>query len=286
METYQERMTRVCDYIAAHLEDDLSLEQLSSVASLSKFHFHRLFRDFVGISLYQYVQLLRLKRASYRLVFDPGSTVLDIALEAGFESSGAFSRAFKRNFGQAPSAFRRCPEWEPWHQHYQFPTPTQGAIMQVTIVPFETTPVAVLEHRGAPSRLLETVQQFISWRKATGLSPIASKATFGVCYDDPEGVPPEEFRFDICGAVDAPVPDNPQGVITKTIPGGECAVARHRGSHDLIGETVYYLYRNWLPESGREVRDFPVFFQYLNLFPEVPECDLETDVFLPLKSKS
>jgi hypothetical protein len=81
------------------------------------------------------------------------------------------------------------------------------------------------------------------------------------------GTPPELFRFDICGEVDSAVPENPQGVITKRIPGGRCARVRHISSTDRIGESVYPLYRKWLPESGEELRDF--FYNHLPL----PEAD-------------
>ena len=48
-------------------------------------------------------------------------------------------------------------------------------------------------------------------------------------------------------------------------------------------ESAYYLYREWLPTSGEDLRDFPLFFHYLNLIPETPEHELLTDVYLPLK---
>ena len=79
------------------------------------------------------------------------------------------------------------------------------------------------------------------------------------------------------------MPENPQGVSNKVIPGGRCAVVRHLGSHDRIAESAYYLYREWLPESGEELRDFPMFFHYLNLLPETHEHELVTDIYLPLK---
>lgn len=81
----------------------------------------------------------------------------------------------------------------------------------------------------------------------------------------------------------ATVPKNPQGVVNKLIPGGRCAVVRHCGSHDKMGESIYYLYREWLPQSGEGLRNFPLFFHYLNLMPETPEHDLVTDIYLPLK---
>ena len=155
--------------------------------------------------------------------------------------------------------------------------------MEVKIIDFEETAVAVLEHRGAPERVNDSARGFIQWRKESGLSPVKTSETFGVAYHDPDTTEPEEFRFDICGAVTAPVPDNSQGVVNKVIPGGRCAVVRHFGSHEKIGESAYYLYREWLPDSGEELRDFPLFFRYLNLMPDTPEHDLVTDVYLPLK---
>jgi AraC family transcriptional regulator len=127
------------------------------------------------------------------------------------------------------------------------------------------------------------VQRFIEWRKTSGLSAIKSSQTYGIAHDNPDTTPPETFRFDICGSVVEPVPENPQGVVTKTIPGGRCAVARHAGSRDRIGDSVYYLYRQWLPASGQELRDFPVYFRYLNLDIDTPEHEHLTDIYLPLK---
>lgn len=155
--------------------------------------------------------------------------------------------------------------------------------MQVNLLEFEETRVAVLEHRGPPELVNDSVKVFIDWRKQSGLSPVNSSRSFGLVYDNPETTPPAEFRFDICGEVSASVPDNPQGVINKVIPAGRCAVVRHHGSHNRIGECAYYLYRDWLPGSGEDLRDFPLFFHYLNLLPETPEHALVTDIYLPLK---
>jgi len=155
--------------------------------------------------------------------------------------------------------------------------------MEVSIINFEETRVAALEHRGAPELVNDSARVFIEWRKASGLSPLKTSKTFGIAYDDPETTQPEHFRFDICGSVTATVPDNPQGVVNKLIPGGRCAVVRHFGSHDRIGESAYHLYREWLPHSGEDLRNFPLFFHYLNLMSETPEHELLTDLYLPLK---
>jgi AraC family transcriptional regulator len=226
---------------------------------------------------------MRLKRASYRLAFNKSEKITDIGLDARFENPESFSRAFKHTFGQTPSGFRRKPAWEPWSQRYELPNRERNQKMEVQIVKFEEARIAVLEHRGTPLLVNDSVGIFIDWRKASGLSPLKSSKTYGIAYDNPDTTDPEQFRFDICGSVIEVVPENPQGVVNKTIPGGRCAVIRHYGSHDRIGTCAYYLYRDWLPESGEELRDFPLYFHYLNLLPETPEHELITDVYLPLK---
>jgi len=280
---YAARLRRVFDYIEKHLDDELTVERLSEVANFSKFHFHRQFSDYTGIGVFRYVQLMRLKRASYRLAFNPLDKVIDIALEAGFENPESFSRAFKHIFGQTPSAFRKSPEWAQWSEHYKLPSGERKHTMEVRIVDFPTTKVAVIEHRGPPELVNESVSKFIDWRWNTGLSPIATSNSYGVAYDNPETTAPEKFRFDICGTVSDDVPENDYGIVTKAIEGGRCATVRHHGSHARIGESIYPLYREWLPNSGEELRDFPLYFHYVNLMPATPEHELITDIYLPLK---
>lgn len=156
--------------------------------------------------------------------------------------------------------------------------------MNVKIVHVGSELVAALEHHGAPAVLNDSVRHFIEWRKSTGLSPVESSRTYGIVYDNLDTTLPADFRFDICGSVIEEVPVNAQGIITKLISGGRCAVVRHVGSRDRVGESVYYLYRQWLPKSGEELRDFPVYFHYLTLGFDQPESEQQTDVYLPLKS--
>lgn len=279
---YQQSIEKVCNHIYRHLDDSLDVEQLSEVAHFSKFHFHRLFLNAMGINVFQFVQLLRLKRASYQLVFHQEKRITDIAFEAGYDSHESFSRAFKKRFGQSPKAFRQNPIWADWHEHYQF-KPTRGQTkMEAEIIHFPEMKIAVMEHRGHPDKLNDSVSQFIAWRKETGLSPVTHSRSFGLAYDDPNVVQPENFRFDLCGEVQGEIPANSYGIINKTIPGGRCVKIRHYGSHDDMDETVYYLYRNWLAENNETPRDFPCFFEYINFFPEVAEHELITDVYLPL----
>lgn len=280
---YSERLRRICDHIERHLDEPLSLEALSRMAHSSPFHFHRQFTAWSGLPLYRYIQWLRLRRASWRLAFNPQDKVIDIALDAGFQNPESFTRAFKTAFGQSPRQFRQTPDWATWHQRVPKLALQEQHVMDVKIVEFPQTNVAMLTHQGHPDRVNDSAATFIEWRRTTGLSPVASSQTYGIAWHDPQTTPPEQFRFDICGSVSEPIPENAFGVVNAEIPGGRCAVLRHQGSLDSLSDSVWSLFREWLPGSGETPRDFPVFFQYLNFVHEVPEHALLTDIYLPLR---
>ncbi|MBB4040848.1 AraC family transcriptional regulator [Microvirga flocculans] len=285
---YHTRMQRVLAYIDEHLEQDLTVEMLSGVAAFSKHHFHRQFSSFFGIGVYRYIQLLRLKRASYRLAFRDREPVIQIALDSGYEGPEAFARAFKQRTKQTPSAFREEPHWAPWHDIHEQLNRARSLTMQtrfhadqVQIVNFPATPVAILEHRGDPRTIGDSIRRFIAWRKANGVTPRTSK-TFNVLHSDPDDTPPDEFRLGLCAATEK-VDANDDGIVAGMIPAGRCAVLRLKGSSDDLSPAVSYLYGEWLPKSGEELRDFPVFAERVTFFPDLPEHEAITDLFLPLR---
>lgn len=286
---YRARFRKVLEYIDAHLDHDLAVERLSSVAAFSKYHFHRQFTELFGIGVYRYVQLNRLKRASYQLAFREPMQIVDIALANGYEGPEAFSRAFRKSMGQSPTEFRKQPQWNPWYATYQplsalriTHMKTEERVEPVRIIHFQETKVAVLEHRGDPKLLGDSIRRFIQWRRQNALPPRIS-ATYNIVYDNPAETDPGDYRFDLCASTERAVADNPYGVVMKSIPAGRCAVLRHIGSDDTLAETVTYLYCEWLPQSAEELRDFPLYFQRVSFFPDVAEHEAVTDVFLPLR---
>ncbi|WP_233221999.1 AraC family transcriptional regulator [Allosphingosinicella deserti] len=285
---YRERMLRVLDHVDRNLDGDLTLDALSAVAAFSKHHFHRQFSAMFGLSVHRYVQLARLKRASYRLVFREEVPIIEIALDSGYEAPEAFARAFKERLGQSPRAFRKQPDWSPWHAAYapfhrartnQMSTPTDD---QIRIVDFPATRVAILKHRGDPRTIGDTIKRFIAWRKETGVRPPAS-ATFNILHNDPETSAADDYRLDLCAEISAPIVPNDAGIFDSEIAGGRCAVLRLVGSGDDLRAAIAYLYGNWLPSSGEEPRDAPLFVQRVRFFPDVPEHEAITDIFLPLQ---
>ena len=289
LQNYQVRMRRVLDYIDRHLDSELDLETVSGVAAFSKFHFHRQFTAAFGLSVHRYIQLARMKRASHQLAYMNAQSVTDIAMDAGYDAPDAFARAFRQRFGQSPSSFRKSPDWEPWLVAFGPLDNARSKFMQTTFTPDDVTirdvpptPVAIMQHRGDPAMLGATIQRFIAWRKAAGLHPRTSP-TFNVWRSERSPVSPADYSIDLCVGTSQPIKPNDPQVTAGEIPGGRCAVLRVVGNTDNLEPAALYLYRDWLPASGEDTRDFPIYCQRLSFFPEVPEHETVAELFLPLK---
>ena len=98
------RLSRVLQYIHAHLGESLDIRGMATIASLSRFHFARAFKASTGQSPYQYVSAKRLALAKLLLAQD--QPLADIALALKFSSQANFTRAFRREFGVSPGRYR------------------------------------------------------------------------------------------------------------------------------------------------------------------------------------
>ncbi|MEK4518183.1 AraC family transcriptional regulator [Paenibacillus sp. FSL H8-0122] len=93
------------EFIEQHLEEDLDLEKVAKAAGLSKYHFHRIFRKYVNKNVHEYIRARRLSQAANLLLYSE-TRILEIALQYGFESQEAFTRAFKEIYDLPPAQYR------------------------------------------------------------------------------------------------------------------------------------------------------------------------------------
>jgi AraC family transcriptional regulator len=100
-----QRLSRVLEYINAHLSDRLDLRVLAKEAGISRFHFAALFSKAVGATPHRHVQHLRMQAARLMLR-ETDKTMLEIAVTCGFGSASHFASAFRRHFSQSPTEYR------------------------------------------------------------------------------------------------------------------------------------------------------------------------------------
>lgn len=101
--TENEKVNQAVAFINDHLDEDLSLDRLAGVLYVSKSHLSHRFKEFTGLTLYQYIIKKRLVVA--RNMLREGAQVMDACLQCGFNDYSNFLKAFKREFGKSPKEF-------------------------------------------------------------------------------------------------------------------------------------------------------------------------------------
>ena len=145
------------------------------------------------------------------------------------------------------------------------------------------TRVAIIEHRGDRAALGATIQRFMAWRRGAGLSP-AMSPTLTIFRSERCPAVPAEYSIDLCVATDQPVHPGDGQVKAGIIPGGRRAVLRYPGNTNNLEPAALYLRRDWLPASGEQAGDFPIYCQRrLSLIPEMQAHEVVVELFLPLK---
>jgi AraC-like DNA-binding protein len=173
---------KALDFIEAHLFEPLSVEIIARFCNASPFHFSRRFTERQGESVMAYVRGRRLDKVAERLAAEPSISLASLALDCGFETQSAFTRAFTRAFGAAPGAFRRADTPESRKRSLRIKEPLQLIENLAHEGPIR---LAGLSDRFDPSsyvRISELWKRFNSlmmgWPGRLGeLKPSASSAT-------------------------------------------------------------------------------------------------------------
>jgi len=288
---YEERILRVLVLIQKNLDGEMSLYELARAAHFSPYHFHRIFRGMVGESLKEHIRRLRLERAALRLKHTDRS-VLEIALEAGYETHEAFSRAFRSLCGCSPSRFRSDNSLvyraDVPGVHYRENSPIEefkltsgGRTMDLRIEHLEPMRVAFVRHIGPYNQVSRAWEKLCARLGREGL--LAGGVRFvGLCHDDPEVTAREKIRYDACVTVDEDF-EAEADLGVQTIGGGEYAVVTHFGPYEDLGRTYGQLYGRWMPQNGRQPRSEPSLEFYLNDPDGADPEDLLTDIYAPLE---
>lgn len=286
---YLQRFARLLRQIDAQLDQTLRFEQLAALAHYSPHHFNRQFSALFGISPHTYVQLSRFKRAAWRLAYRQHDSITAIALDSGYENPESFSRAFRQQLGLQPSAFRLQPPWraldaltQPLQLIRNLPMHASPVLQDVRIIEQPAIALSIMQHHGDPLNIGDTIRRFIAWRKQHHLHP-SQHATYNIFYNDPHSVPSADYRCDLGVVTDGPIVDAEHGISAGMIPAGRVAVLRHIGSDDTLAQSIAFLYGQWLPQSGEQPRDFPLYAQRVTFFPDVPEHEAVVDLYLPLR---
>ncbi|MDR6991707.1 GyrI-like domain-containing protein [Luteimonas sp. 3794] len=277
------RIAAVAGQLQGLVAEGASLPPLATLAreaSLSPFHFHRVWRAATGETFGRTLTRLRLSRALQLLA--AGETVTQVALAVGYASPQALARTFRQTLGVTPAALRGQPAQATALLDRLQPPPPQIfqplAVELVEIAPFE---VVALRARGAFDDLDDAFGRLFGWAEAVGVVEDID-ALIGMPLGDHRDLPPHALQFD--AAVRLPGPATlPRPLRRVTITGGRHARVRHVGAYSGLEDMTDRLLAWWWPQSGERLRSAPLHYHFLDDPEQVAEADLRADILLPLE---
>ena len=107
MNEHIEAVQKMQDYIAAHLDNNITMTDLAKESQYSPWYSYRLFVDLLHMTPSVYIRRLRLSKSALRLR-DEKIKVIDIAFDTGFDSVDGYQRAFYKEFGCNPHEYAIC----------------------------------------------------------------------------------------------------------------------------------------------------------------------------------
>jgi len=261
----------------------MSLEELSSVANFSKFHFSRIFWGMTGETPFQFLARIRMEKAASLLIFNPKEPISEIAFQCGYSNLSVFSRNFKILFGISPTQWRHSNKSQTDRNHGQsLSNPGQTGKkslvylsdqyeplkwrtnmelckgVEVTELPKMT--IAYVRHVGpykGDEQLFEGLfNKLFAWAGPRGLLNQPGMKTVTVYHDDPEVTDEQNLRM----SVGLPVPADTKvdGDIGKMdIEEGKYAVAGFELGGQDYQKAWSWLFGEWFPASGFQPDDGP-----------------------------
>ena len=267
-------------YIESHLNEDVSLDAIAASVGVSRFHLSRAFSASVELPLAAYARARRLTVAAQALVVG-APDILAVALDAGYGSHEAFTRAFRQQFGLTPEQLRAQAHLD--HNTLQEAIRMHQAPDAPLAAPriVERDPLLIF---GLGERCRSNTGIPAQWgRFVPHLGHIpgqVGRVTYGViCNSDEAGT--HEY---ICGVEVSEFPAHPPEFSRLRISRQTYAVFEHREHISSIGNTWKTIWNQALPDSGYQAADAPAFERYSEQFDGRTGLG-GLEIWIPVKSK-
>jgi AraC family transcriptional regulator len=295
---------RALAHVEAHIAEPLDAFVLADRAAMSRHHFHRVFQSHLGLGVAEYITWRRLQRAC-ALLASGAEPVADIAWAVGYQSAQALAKAMRRELGATPTQVRRgqatvwtrllqaargLPEPQPL-EGVNAMDPNRFVELPAGLVALTATARGMVGHNLSRAAQQAFGELGLAVSRAGWADRVRSR--IALMPDDPQGADDPNCRYvagvvfglDLAtqaGACVQPAFDLTGSLAWLPIAPGPYAVFTHIGPYTTMHETWAAIYRDWLPASGRRLRDVPPVELSVSDPMHTPPERLHTEIWLPV----
>ena len=268
-------------YIENNFAGEITLDEIAGVAGVSRYHVSRVFGEAIGRPITRYVRGRRLTEAAKALA--SGATdILTVALDSGYGSHEAFTRAFREQFGLTPESVRAQRHLDNI-ELVEAVTMNQSVLSDLAEPRFETRNAFLVaglsvryDYESCGAGIPAQWQRFAPY---IGNVPGQSgSVAYGVRYNS------DDSGLDyLCGVEVGEFSQLAPELSRVRVPANRYAVFTHRGHIAAIRSTWHTIWNKWLPKSGHQLADAPDFERYGAEFdPRTGSGEVE--IWVPLKA--
>lgn len=259
-ETKQDRANIINNtyfYIYKNLETNICLDDLAKINSISKYHFHRIFKEETNKTPFEAITSIRLQKAANLLITNKYSTISQIADKCGYISHSSFIKAFKNKFTYTPTQWRRS-SYKKFSKEIlqEFPNKRDFSKIEPKIEPVEGFHCIYIREEGYGKNIIKVWEKLKAHAYEQGLQNYKEIALY---HDNPSIIALKHCEYVACIEVEK---DFKSSISTLFFPSSLCAVFNFKGEYGDILNFIRYVYHFWLPNSSYEAKTIPAYTRY------------------------
>lgn len=272
-------------YIYRNIDTPINIDELALEFDITKIHLHRLFKEQMGINIYESIKSIRLQKASNLLLTNKYSTITQIANMCGYSSQSSFIKAFKERFNQTPKQWRNGG-----YKTYSNKILENSLLLNTSLPDFDESKVRIVKTESRKVYYLRQKgyineegkkkwQQLQAWVYTNDLEEYEQ---IGIFHDNPAITPHEE-----CFYIAAISPKDDK-ILNTNMPsnilhGGLYAAFDISGEDNEAGWFVQWAYHTWLPNSGFETTTEPS-YMVMRKNHMLEENGIDATFYLPIRN--
>ena len=274
---YQEKVNQAIDYIHSNILEDISIGKIAEECSLSKYHFHRIFKAYTNESPGQYIKRTRIERAA-RLMDNPNLSIEEIGYMVGYNVPSSFTKAFNQIYGISPTKYRNSKQIKITMNI----TENDKLNISYEIKTLPTCKLAYTRAKGWYSEI--NYSKIIPKLYKTAILHFSIPLRYppmSIYINDPNTTEKENLLTDV-GIFVSKEFNGKNDVNCRKFEGGKFLSTTYIGPYSSLSQAYDCVYKH-LTQQGLIVRDAPPMEMYWSDPNKTPQDEQKTEILIPIE---